>query len=500
LRRALGASRGKIVRLFLVESLLVSMLAGIAGCLLGVWTLPALLRLAGAFLAFSADIQLNLPVLVATLGIALATGLAVGVYPAIQASSGDLPRALREGRRGVTEGRAQRGVRDLLVSGQVAVSLLLLVAAALLLGSFARLQQQPTGFRPEGLFVANLTLPAARYAASEAQGRFFVQLADELRGTPGVAAAGLIQGLPLTGANSRAPYARADGDVPPLKDRPLGLTRSITSGYFATLRIPLLAGRDFDDRDLASAPLVVILSRATARRLFPGQDALGRRVIMGSRDGGQEMEVVGVVGDVRSQTLAETAAVEFYRPVTQRVAGPFMQIAVRTKGVPGVFAATARDVLRRLDPELPLNGPTEMAEVVSQSLGQQRLLFRLLGTFAALALTLSVVGIYSVVAYTVRQRASDIGVRMALGARPADVLRLVLGQGMMPVLTGLALGLLGCLSLGRLIETQLHGIAPTDPSTLAGAGLGLTLVGVAACWLPARQAARIDPLVALRGE
>jgi putative ABC transport system permease protein len=499
LRTALGAPRSRIVLQFLLESVTVSVLAGIAGTALAIWSLPALAALARDFVPFSDDIRVHVPVLAAALAAALLTGLVMGAYPAWQASRFDLVTALHEGGRSVAGGREQTRMRNLLVSGQVAVSLLLLVGATLLLGSFSWLHRQSPGYRPEGVFIASLTLPATRYASAGDQARLFLRMAAEMRAAPGVKDAALIQGLPLGGADSRAPYARADGAVPPLKDRPLGLTRSVTPAYFATLGIPVLAGRDFTEHEDASAPLVVIVSRDTARQLFPGQDPMGRRVVMGSRDGGQEMEIVGVVGDVRSQTLARTAAVEFYRPVMQRNQ-PFMQLAVRTAGDPASFAGTARAITKRLDPELALSGVTTLEEVVSQSLGQQRLLVRLLGLFAGLALTLAVVGIYSVVSGTVRQRSTDIGVRMALGARPVDVLGLTVGQGMIPVAVGLAVGLAACIALGRLIQSQLYGVSAFDPLTLTGAGAALAAVAALACWVPARRAARLDPVTTLRAE
>jgi putative ABC transport system permease protein len=273
----------------------------------------------------------------------------------------------------------------------------------------------------------------------------------------------------------------------------------VTPGYFETLRIPLLSGRDFAAGDVLGTRFVVVLSRDTARRLFGNEDPLGRRIIMGSRGGGEAMEVIGVVGDVRSVTLAETAAVEFYRPITQRTL-PFMHLAVRTKADPAAFAGTARQVLRSIDPELVLIKPTTLADLVGQSLAEQRLLARLLALFAALALTLSVVGIYSVVAYTVRQGSADIGLRMALGARPRDVLGLTIGQGMVPVMLGLAFGLAACTALGRLIKSQLYGVSPLDGPTLAGAVLSLATVAIMACWVPARRATRIDPVRVLRVE
>jgi predicted permease len=499
LRSALGAPRARIVREFLLESVTVSALAGVTGTALAIWSLPALAALAQAFVPFSDDIRVHWPVLAATLATALLTGVVMGAYPAVEASRCDLVTGLHDGGRAIAGGRSQTRMRNALVAGQVAVSLLLLVAASLLIGSFAWLHRQPPGYRAESVFVASLTLPPTRYPEPADQARFFLRMAAEMRGAPGVKDAALIQGLPLTGADSRAPYARADGVVPALKDRPLGLTRSVTPGYFSTLGIPLLRGRDFTEQDDLTRPHVVVVSRDTALKLFPGQDPLGRRVIMGSRSGGQEMEIVGMVGDVRSQTLARTAAVEFYRPVMQRNQ-PFMQLAVRTNGEPAAFAGTARAVAKRLDPELALSAVTTLEEVVSQSLGQPRLLVRLLGLFAGLALVLSVIGVYSVVAYTVRQRRTDIGVRMALGARPADVLRLTIGQGLRPVAAGLGFGLAGCAALGRLLQSQLYGVSAFDPVTLAGAGVSLAAVAAAACWVPARRAARLDPVRTLRAE
>jgi predicted permease len=500
LRQALGASRWRVVRQFWMESVMVSVLAAGLGVLLALWCLPALIRLAQNFVAFSGEIQINLTVLLATLGVALLTGLLMGSYPAAQASRCDLAVVLREGGRSQTGSPGQHRVRNLLVSLQVAVSLVLLAGAALLITSFFQLQKQPPGFQPDNVFAANLTLPTTRYPDIEAQGRFYLRLVENMRRAPGVTGASLVQGLPLTGANSRSPYARADGDVPPLKDRPLGLTRSITPGYFATMGIPLLAGRDFTERDLSHAPLVVIISRATARKLFADEDPMGRRLFMGSQNSiGLQMEIIGIVDDVRSQTLQQTAEVEFYRPVMQRQS-PFMQLVVRTQSEPAAFAASARQVLKQLDAEMPLNNPTTVATIVEQSLAQERLLFTLLGVFAALALLLASVGIYSVVAYMVSQRTGEIGVRMALGAQRGNILRLILGQGLKPVALGVGTGLIGCLALGSFIQSQLYGVSAFDPVTLGAASISLAVVAAIACWLPARRAMRVDPMIALRYE
>ena len=500
LRQAVGAPRWRVVRQFWIESVLVSLTASALGILIGLACLPALIRLAENFISFSNEIHINLPVLALTLVLSLLTGLLMGAYPAAQASRSALSEVLHEGSRSVTSSPGQRHLRNLLVGVQVAVSLVLLVGAALLVISFFKLQKQAPGFRPDGIFTANLTLPTSRYPNIDAQAHFYLRLVDELRSTPGVINASLIQGLPLSGNNSRAPYARADGEVPPLKDRPLGLTRSATPGYFATLSIPLVAGRDFTERDTNDAPRVVIISQSTARKLFPNENPVGHRILMGAQNStGLAMEVVGVAGDVRSQTLEGVAEVEFYRPVMQRQT-TFVQLAVRTESDPAAFASTARQVLLRLDAERPLNSPSTLAAIVAQSLAQQRLLFTLLGLFAALALLLATVGVYSVVAYMVSQRTAEIGLRMALGAERRDVLRLVVGQGMKPVVFGIGVGMFGCFVLGSFIQKQLYEISAFDPLTLAAAAIGLAVVASFACWLPARRAARVDPLVALRCE
>jgi predicted permease len=498
LRVTLGASRLRVTQQFLVESVLLSVVAGGLGLLLAMLSLPVLVGLARTFITFWRDIHVSLPVLGATMGLALLIGLLIGTYPALQASRWDPATVLREGGRSMTSGRGQRLMRSLLVAGQVAVTLLLLAGAAFLTASFLRLQHQPTGFRPDGVFVGSITLPLARYPDVDTQSRFYLRLCDEIRNAPGVTAASLIQGLPLSNHNSRVPYTRVGGEVPPVKERPLGQTRSVTPGYFATMEIPLLAGRDFNERDVSTNPQVVIISRSTAHKLFPDVNPLGQHILMGTNNNvGLEMEVVGVVADVRSLTLAKMTDVEFYRPVMQRQSN-FMQLAVRTPSDPAAFAGTAAQVLRGIDAGLPLTDPTALPTIIGQSLSQQRLLFTLLGLFAGLALVLAAVGVYSVVAYTVTLRTGEIGVRVALGARPRDVLRLVVSQGMRPVLLGAVVGLAGCLTLGRLLQQQLYEVSAFDPRLLTAVCVGLIGVAVVACLLPARRAMRVDPVEALR--
>jgi predicted permease len=499
LRAALGASRGRIVRQFLVESLMLSIVAAGLGALVAFWALPGLLVLAQNNLAFANDIRISLPVLAATALLSLAAGLVMGTYPALQGSRSDIVSVLRDGGRTIAGALGSHRARRVIVTAQVAVSLILLIAAGLLVTSFAKLRSQPAGFDAANVFVAAVSLPPSRYPDADTQGRFWLRVTEELKNAPGVLQAGLSSQPPLNGGFARAPYAVSEGAVPPLNERPLGLTMSVTPGYFATLRIPLVAGRDFTERDTNEAPLVAIVSRSTSRRLGGEQGLLGRRIIMGSQGGGQVMEVIGVVEDVRSQTLASTAEVEFYRPVMQRQR-PFMQMLVKTAGEPAVFESTARQVLGRLDPTLPLTGVTTQQNVVDASLAQQRLLFVLLGVFAILAVVLSSVGIYGVMASFVGQRTSEIGVRMALGASKAQVIGIVLWQSVVPVGVGVIVGLAGAAGLGRFIESLLFEMSPLDPLLLSASALTLAVVAGLACAIPAARAARIDPVSALRGE
>ena len=498
LRAALGASRGRIVRQFLVESLLLSAIAAGLGAVFAYWALPGLLLLAQNNLAFANDIRISVSVLAATALLALAAGVVMGLYPAVQGSRSDIVAVLRDGGRTIAGALGSHRARRAIVMAQVAVSLVLLIGAALLVTSFARLRSQRTGFDSTNIFVAGVSLPPARYPDVDSQGRFWLRLNEALAAAPGATRATLVSTPPLNGGGfTRSPYALAEGAVAPLNERPLGLTISVTPGYFGTMQIPLVAGRDFSERDTAAAPRVAVVSRSTARKLGGEHAILGRRIIMGAS--GEVMEVVGITEDTRTQALASIAEVEFYRPVMQRQR-PFMQMMVKTAGDPASFEATARQVLSNLDATLPMTGITTHATMVGQSLAQQRLLFVLLGVFALLAVVLSSVGIYGVVASFVGQRTPEIGVRMALGASRLQVVGIVLGQSIVPVGAGLLLGLVGAVALGRFVEGLLFEVSPLDPLMLAGGVVSLALVAGAACAIPAGRAARIDPVSALRGE
>ena len=499
LRTALGASRWRIVRQFLVESLTLCLAAAALGAVFANWAMPALLLLAQNNLNFAADIRISMSVLAATGVLAFVAGLAMGAYPAMQGSRADIVSVLRDGGRTIAGASGSHRARRIIVTAQVAVSLVLLIGAGLLVASFSKLRHQPAGFDPDRIFIAGVALPSARYPDLASQSRFWERLTGELSNAPGVERATLSAAPPLSGGFARAPYALAEGAVPPLNERPLALTTSVTPGYFGTLRIPMIAGRDFTERDTADAPLVAIVSRSTSRRVGGEQGLLGRRIIMGSQGGGQVMEVIGVVEDVRTQSLAATSEYEFYRPVTQR-GRPFMQMMVKTAADPAGFESTARRVLSQLDATLPMTGVTTHAQMVDQSLAQQRLMFVLLGVFALLAVVLSSVGIYGVVASFVGQRQAEIGVRMALGATRWQVVATVLRESMTPIAAGLLLGVAASGALGRFMQGLLFEVSPLDPLLLAGSVLTLALVAGAACAIPAGRAARVDPVAALRGE
>jgi predicted permease len=500
LRMALGASRQSVVRLFVFESTLVSLIAGIVGTCLALWVVSVIPKLSSNNLPLEAALQLNTPVLLFTLAISLLTGLAMGMYPAWQSSRADLVDGLKDGGRAMTGSRGQQRFRRGLVAAQVGLSLVLLAGAALLIASFVRLSRQPSGFSPDHLWVGGVGLPPAQYPDPEARARFVERLLAELKTTPGIEASAIGDGVPLNGNNSSSPYARVDGNPVPLNQRPLGLTRAISPGFLKTFSIPLLAGRDFDERDGVDKPLVVLVSKSTAQRLFPNEDPIGKRMWFGTDNNtGYMTEIVGVVGDVRSLRLDRKNDIEFYRPWAQR-SNPFMAVTVRTAIKPEAAAGMVRSALNKLDPGLPIIQPSTMNEIVDQSLGQRRLTMTLLGVFAGIALVLAMVGIYGAVAYTVEQRTGEIGVRMALGAQTADVLRLVVKQGMTPVIIGLLIGLGAALALGRLLTAQLYEVSANNPALLAATSVTLAVVALLACLIPARRASLVNPIEALRTE
>ena len=498
LRMAIGASRTSIVRLFVFESLLVSAIAGVVGAVLAWRLVPLVPKMASNFLPLEAHTatSLSVPVLLFTIGLSILTGLLMGLYPALQGSHADLVDGLKEGGRGTAGSVKQQRFRKILVGAQVALSVTLLAGAALLITSFLKLSQTNIGFQPQNLWVGFITTPQAQYPDQPTRTRFVDQTLNAIHNVPGVESVAMSGDIPLAGGGATL-YARADKEVLPIDRRASAPSHDIAPGYLKTWGIPLLSGREFNEHDTAEGQNVVLISQAGAKKVFPNENPIGKTLLVTSA--GTPVEIVGVVGDVRSRRVTESNDMEFYRPWAQENF-PFLSIAVRSKMKPEAVTKLVQSALTTVDPRLAIAQPQSMEAVVAQAVGQQRLMMILLGVFAGVALLLAGIGIYGAVAYTVEQRTGEIGVRMALGAQTRDVLRLVVNQGMKPVVIGLAIGFVAAFALGRLIASQLYQVSAHNPALLGGATVLLAAIALVACLLPARRAALVDPVQALRTE
>src|SRR5437773_8870411 len=498
LRMAIGASRASVVRLFVFESLLVSLIAGAVGAFVAWRLVPLVPGMASNFLPLeeNAATSVSWAVLFFTIGLSLLTGLLMGIYPALQGSHADLVDGLKEGGRGTSGSVRQQRFLKILVGAQVALSVTLLAGAALLITSFVRLSQQNIGFRSFNLWTGAITLPTSQYPDTPSRQRFVEQTLNALHDVPGSESVTISGDIPLAGGN-RTLYARADRDVPPIEQRANAPSHDIAPDYFKTWGIPLLAGREFDEHDTANVQKDCLISQAGAKKLYPNENPIGKTLLVSSLS--VPYEIVGIVGDVRSIRVAEAPGMEFYIPWAQE-SFPFANVTVRSNLKVDVVTRLVQSVLSKVNPGLAIAVPQAMDAVVAQALGQARLMTWLLGIFAGVALLLASIGIYGAVAYTVEQRTGEIGVRMALGAQTRDVLKLIINQGMRPVVIGLAIGMLCAIALGRLIASQLFEVSAHNPALLGGATILLAATALFACLLPARRAAMVDPVQALRTE
>ena len=498
-RMSLGATRGALMRQLLIESMTLAAVGAALGIPLG-WGLLEVLKATGPQDMRRLDrATLDAGVLAFTIGLTLLTGLLVGLAPALSAARGSLSESIRDGARGATSGSRTNAIRAAFTVGEVAVSLILLVGAGLLLKSFAKLTAVEPGFRTAQVLTADLSLPGDRYRDGKGV-QFFAELNRRVRTIPGVVNASNITFLPFKGPGSGTYFWRDDKPKPAPGQEPVCDVRMIQPAYFETMNIPVRRGRTFDEADNDSkAPLRFVINESMAKAMFPGEDPIGRRLVVQMQAKNPPGEIVGVTGDVRHSGLDATVRPMVYYPQAHLFFN-FGTLVVQASGDPTSLMRTVAGVIHELDPELAISEMGTMQGWIDQSVARPRFQSRLLAGFAALALILAVIGIYGVVSYGATQRTHEIGVRMALGAQKSDVALMILGGGAKLAAIGLAIGTAGSLALGRYLETMLFEVKPTDPATLTAMALLLLAVVLAASYLPARRASKLDPLTSLRYE
>jgi predicted permease len=499
LRTALGAHRVRVVRQLLTESLLLAFL----GCLLGLAFAWAGIRVLAAIsprnLIDMQGVGLDLPVLALTVVVSLVTGIVFGLAPALEATRLNLNDALKEGGKGAG-GRGARAKRMQggLVIAEIALALVLLASAGLLLKSFVHLQRVDPGFRTENILTLVVPVAGAEYQEGPQFVAFFREATERVKALPGVRDAGIVNFLPLYGGFGAGTGFTVEGWPEPAPgEEPVTEVRVADPGYFRVMGIPILRGRNFTASEASEARQVVLVSESLARKYFPGQDPIGKRIKVQMSEEPLPQEIVGIVGDVMYDSLTDVAKPTVYTPLPDLVY-PFMTFVIHTSGDPVEMAPTVRRTLRSVDPNQPVSSVRSMDEVMGDTVGRARFNTLLLGLFAGLATLLSAIGIFGVMNYSVTLRTREIGLRIALGAQRREVLRLILRQGLLLTAIGIAIGLAGALALTRVMSGLLFGVGSTDPSTFAGIVLLLALVSLIACYLPARRATRVDPLIALR--
>ncbi|MBD0372277.1 MAG: ABC transporter permease [Pyrinomonadaceae bacterium] len=501
IRMALGGSRWRLIRQLLTESIVLASLGGMLGLLFSVWGIEFIKGgIPPGFTQYIPGwekLQIETNVLLFTLVVTLLTGAVFGLAPAFHATRVNLNESLKESGKGASSGASRNRLRSLLVIAEVALSLVLLVGAGLMIRSFVQLIRSDLGVNAKNVLTMELSIPRVKYPEEQQRLNFYHELVGRVRNLPGVTSAAAVNYVPM-GRSSSSSNFRIDGQPAPLKGKePYADYRIITPHYFETIGTPIRQGRAFTEQDKKGSTPVVIINEQLARRYFPAGDALGKRLII-SEEGGP-LEIVGIAADVKDEDLDEEAEMTAYRPFMQE---PWwsMALVVRTNSEPTQFAQAIRNEVRSLDAEQPVYNIKTMEQIVDESISAKRLAMVMLGFFAFGALLLAAIGIYAVMSYAVTSRSHEIGIRMALGAQPGDILKLIIGQGLVLTMIGVGFGLLGAFAMTRAMTEILYGVEATDPLTFGGISLLLSAVAFIACYLPARRATRVDPMVALRYE
>ncbi len=495
-RLALGASRFQITRQVLAEAVVLALLGGAAGLLLARWGVHTILTMLDQPM-LTQRVRLEPAVLAFTAGLSVLTGIVFGLIPAIQLSRTDLNESLKEGTRSSSGGRGRRRLRSALVVAEVSLSLVLLIGAGLAVRSFVKLSHVNPGFNPANVLTVELTLPPLKYDQEDQQRRFVEGALQEISSLPGVTFAGATHVLPFTGDYVLGVFFEGRPPVKP-SEVPSINYYAVSPDYFQAMGIPLRRGRAFTANDRKGAERVVIVSETFVSRFFPNEDPIGKRIHV--TQGPQTWrQIVGIVGDTKQYGLDQKSPAQVYEPIAQ-LPFSFMTFVVKTKGNPMALAHSVEQRIQKVDPEQPTTMMRPLQQVLDQSIADSRTGMMLLTVFAVIALLIAATGLYGVMAYSVTQRTREIGLRMALGAERARVLRLVIGQGMLLTIVGLGLGLAGSFALTRLLHEFLFETSPTDPVVFAGISLTLACISLLACYIPAWRASKVDPVVALRHE
>lgn len=492
-RVALGANRWRLIRQMLTESILLSLCGAVLGLPLAMFVTQAIASTNAINIPLLHSVEIDGTALAFTVSVAILTGLLFGLVPALQISNTGVNEDLKEAVRGSSEGKRKAWVRKALVISEVAIACILLAGAGLLIRSFMQLLEVDPGFQASHAAAWRIE-PGQKYSTDQQRKALYDELTRKVAVIPGVESVGLTDTLPM--GRNRTWGIGAKGETYQRGQYPLAFPRIIEGGYIRTMRIPLRSGRDFNDRDDQNSEQVILINEALAKRLWPNRDSIGQMTVIN----GAERRVVGVVGNVRHSTLEEEAGNEFYIPLKQTNWGGAMELVVRTKIAPESIAPSVRSTFQSVDPNLPAADFKTLDQIVSQSVSPRKFMTVLLGLFSLLALILASLGIYGVISYSVTQRTQEIGIRMALGAMQKDILAMVMKSGMTTALIGVAIGLIGALALTRFISSMLFGVGTTDIPTFASIAILITIVAFLACWIPARRATKVDPMIALRYE